>query len=61
MQAKKIFRTALLVLACAMGVWLFAVFALPVLLPFLIGLAIAALVEKPLRLFLSRTRLPRAH
>lgn len=60
MQAKKIFRTALLVLACAVGVWLFAVFALPVLLPFLIGLAIAALVEKPLRLFLARTGIPRA-
>ena len=47
MQAKKILRTALLVLACAVGVWLFAVFALPVLLPFFIGLAVSLLAEKP--------------
>ena len=60
MQAKKHLRTALIILACAVGVWLLAVFALPLLLPFLIGLAIAALVEKPLELFLSRTKLPRA-
>ena len=60
MQARNYLRTALIALACAVGVWLLAVFALPVLLPFIIGLAIAALVEKPLRLFLSRTKLPRA-
>lgn len=59
MQAKKYLRAALIALAAAALVWLLAVFALPALLPFVIGLAIAALVEKPMRLFLSRTHLPR--
>ncbi len=59
MQAGKYLRTALLALLSAVLVWLLAVFALPALLPFVIGLAIAALVEKPMQLFLTRTRLPR--
>lgn len=60
MPAGKYLRAALIALACAAGVWLVSTFALPVLLPFVIGLAVAAVVEKPLRLFLSRTHLPRA-
>ena len=46
MNSRKILRAAGLTLAGALGLWLFAAVLLPVLLPFLIGLAVAALVEK---------------
>lgn len=59
MDMKKIWRGALIAAACAAGLWLFAAVLLPVLAPFLIGLAVAALVQKPVALLLRRTQLPR--
>lgn len=59
MKARDYLRAGLIALAAAVTVWLLAVFALPVLLPFIIALLIAALVEKPMQLFLTRTGLPR--
>ena len=59
MNSRKILRAAGLTLAGALGLWLFAAVLLPVLLPFLIGLAVAALVEKPVAALLRRTRIPR--
>ena len=59
LDMKKIWRGALIVAACAAGLWLFAAVLLPVLAPFLIGLAVAALVQKPVSLLLRRTQLPR--
>lgn len=59
MDMKKIWRGALIAAACAAGLWLFAAVLLPVLAPFLIGLAVAALVQKPVSLLLRRTQLPR--
>ena len=61
MNSRKILRAAGLTLAGALGLWLFAAVLLPVLLPFLIGLAVAALVEKPVAALLRRTRIPRGH
>ena len=45
LDMKKIWRGALIAAACAAGLWLFAAVLLPVLAPFLIGLAVAALVH----------------
>ena len=59
MNSRKILRAAGLTLAGALGLWLFAAVLLPVLLPFLIGLAVAALVERPVAALLRRTRIPR--
>ena len=59
LDMKKIWRGALIAAACAAGLWLFAAVLLPVLAPFLIGLAVAALVQKPVALLLLRTQLPR--
>ena len=59
MNRKKIWRTAALLAAGALGLWLFAAVLLPVLLPFFIGLAVAGLVEKPVRALLRRTHFPR--
>ena len=59
LDMKKIWRGALIAAACAAGLWLFAAVLLPVLAPFLIGLAVAALVQKPVALLLRRTQLPR--
>ena len=59
MNSRKILRSAGIVLAGALGLWLFAAVLLPVLLPFFIGLAVAALVERPVLALLRRTRIPR--
>lgn len=59
MQAKKYARFLLTAILAAALVWLSALYVLPAVLPFLIGLAIAMLVEKPLRVFLEKTKLPR--
>ena len=59
MNSRKVFRAAAAVLAAAVGLWLFAAVLLPVLLPFFIGLAVAALVEKPVTALMRRMRLPR--
>lgn len=60
MQAKKYARFLLTAAVGAALVWLSALYVLPAVLPFLIGLAIALLAEKPLRAFLKKTKLPRA-
>ena len=59
MNTRKILRAAGGILAGALGLWLFAAVLLPVLLPFFIGLAVAALVERPVSALLHRTRIPR--
>ncbi len=41
------------------GAWAFAALLLPVLWPFLIGLAVSLLAEKPVRLLQTRARFPR--
>ncbi len=58
MNGKKLLRTALAVLAAAAGVWLFGALLLPLLAPFFIGLAVAALAKTPVQL-LERHGLPR--
>lgn len=59
MKSKKIFRVAALAAAGVAGAWLFAVVLLPVLLPFLVGLSVAALVEKPVLALMRRLRMRR--
>ena len=48
-----------MIAACAAGILVFVVWLLPVLLPFVIGLAVAALAERPVGFVLRRSRLPR--
>lgn len=59
MKSRKSWKTVLLILAGLVGAWLFAALFLPVLLPFLIGLAVCLLTEKPVRLLQTRARFPR--
>ena len=59
-KGRKIFRTILLVLGVLAGAWIFGALILPVVLPFLIGLGVCMLAEKPVAFLQSRTRLPRA-
>ena len=60
MRAKKLGTIALIVLGAAAGLWLFAKVALPLLLPFFAGLAVAGLAAGPVRALEKKTRLPRA-
>ena len=50
MKSRKIWKTVLIALGCALGAWAFGALLLPVLLPFFIGLAVSLLAEKPVRL-----------
>lgn len=59
MKSRNFWRTALTVLAAALGAWAFAALLLPVLLPFGIGLGVCMLAEKPVTLLQSRARMPR--
>lgn len=59
MNTRKIRRTALIVLVCAVGVWLGAAYLLPVLLPFLIGLLAAWIAEKPVQFLTRKLHFPR--
>lgn len=59
MNFKRLLRGVAVFLAGAAALWLFAAVLLPVLLPFLIGLGAAALVEKPVTALMRRLRLPR--
>ncbi len=59
MKSRKIWKTVLIVLGCALGAWAFGALLLPVLLPFFIGLAVSLLAEKPVR-FCRRGRTFRA-
>ena len=40
MKSRKIWKTVLIALGCALGAWAFGALLLPVLLPFFIGLAV---------------------
>lgn len=59
MQAKRWARMAGIVLAAMLGLWLTAGVLLPVFLPVLIGLGVAALARRPIAALRQRTRLPR--
>ena len=59
MKNKKIWKIVLTVLGCALGAWVFGTLFLPVLLPFLIGLAVCLAAERPVQLLQTRARLPR--
>ena len=59
MKSRKIWKTVLIALGCALGAWVFGALLLPVLLPFFIGLAVSLLAEKPVRLLQTRARFPR--
>ena len=45
MKSRKIWKTVLIALGCALGAWAFGALLLPVLLPFFIGLAVSLLAE----------------
>lgn len=57
---KQLWKLPLYALAGLAGVWLTARFILPVGLPFLLALALAWAVEKPVRFLTGRGRFPRA-
>ena len=59
MKSRKIWRTALLILGVLAGVWVFGALLLPVLLPFLIGLAVSQIAERPVKLLQTRAHMPR--
>ena len=59
MKSRKIWKTVLIVLGCALGAWAFGALLLPVLLPFFIGLAVSLLAEKPVRFLQTRGHVPR--
>ena len=59
MKSRRIWRTGLIALGILAGAWAFAALLLPVLWPFLIGLAVSLLAEKPVRLLQTRARFPR--
>lgn len=59
MKKNKIIRVVLIVLAAGAALWLGAVFLLPVVLPFLIGLLIARLAQPVVRFLQERVKLPR--
>ena len=58
MKSRKIWKTVLIVLGCALGAWAFGALLLPVLLPFFIGLAVSLLAEKPVRFLQTRGHVP---
>ena len=60
MKSRKIWKTVLIALGCALGAWAFGALLLPVLLPFFIGLAVSLLAEKPVRLLQTRAHVPRS-
>lgn len=59
MKSRRIWRTGLIALGILAGAWAFVALLLPVLWPFLIGLAVSLLAEKPVRLLQTRARFPR--
>ena len=59
MKSRKIWKTVLIGLGCALGAWAFGALLLPVLLPFFIGLAVSLLAEKPVQLLQTRAHIPR--
>ena len=59
MPSRKFWNASLRVAAAIAGIFLFVRFLLPVLLPFLIGLGLALLAQRPISLCISRLHLPR--
>ncbi len=59
MAEKSFFRIGLYLLLAAAGIWLGLKFLLPAVLPFVLGLAVALLLEPPVRLCQRKTPLPR--
>ena len=59
MTEHRFFHLLLYVLIVSAGIFLLFRFLLPVLLPFLLGLALAALAEPVIRMLHARCRLPR--
>lgn len=59
MDHRKILKLVGLALLAVLGLWGFCALLLPVLLPFLIGLAVSLLAQKPAQLLQSRSHLPR--
>lgn len=58
MRTKQLARLALIVLAAALGLWVGVRFLLPLFFPVLFGLAVAALVEKPVQALRKKSGLP---
>jgi len=52
-------KKIVIIVAAILGVWVFWRWALPVMLPFLLGFFIAMLIERPVRWLIKRARLPR--
>lgn len=59
MPSRAFWNASLRILAAALGIFLFVRFLLPVLLPFLIGLALALLAQRPIAFCTRRLRAPR--
>ena len=59
MPSQKFFRCTLTILAVLLGAFLFVRYLLPVLLPFLLGLAVALLVQKPIAFLTGKLHFPR--
>lgn len=59
MDHRKIWKLIALVLLAVLGLWGFCALLLPLLWPFVIGLAVSLLTQKPVALLHARTRLPR--
>lgn len=52
-------KKTIIILVAVAGVWVFWRWALPVLMPFLLGFLIAALIEKPVKWIMKRAHMPR--
>ena len=59
MPSRAIWSASLRILAAALGIFLFVRVLLPVLLPFLIGLALALLAQRPIAFCTRRLHAPR--
>ena len=60
MPSRAVWAACLRILLAVLAIFLFVRFLLPVLFPFLIGLALALLAQKPIAFCTSRLHLPRA-
>lgn len=58
-MAKKPLNSLISIAAGALGIWIFIQYGLPVLLPFLLGAALALAAEPPVRLMERKLHLPR--
>ena len=60
MKARRLWRAALFIVLGGAGLWLCGKLLLPLVLPFLLGLAAAAAAQRPAAFLQTRCRLPRA-